>query len=511
MALIVKNYPSNVVTNIGTSMNSHQKTERTLHSIVWVLLVAATTLSALTEKEVIGLALEHSPDIALMHLDLEQDSIALEQVEVQERLEVSLYGENLVESHPYTATTYPDSTHATSDVSMNAGVRATQKIPGGGTVSANLYTQGNKIEESDPLYGTHFDLHVSQPLLKNGWGESEVAYAIAQKKESIQQSKEQFRSSLVTQLTMVRKAYWDVIEAEQQVIIRSNEKKYLQESLLYERSMFLVGEKSEMDTLSAALEVLRADQNLVSAEYTVKQKRKALSVLLNVSVTAIDTALVFDPEIVLKNVQGLPDKQTLLADAIKNSSSLKIVDLSTQINAREVQHLENQLLPEINLNVGIDNQILGNNPGAFGGDGNLTSRTIDPWIGVSVEYPLFQYQTTLKKKERALEKRRLIFTKIKLENELVLAVELLYDTWEKQQIDYTITLSEIAIAQKNIAYAQDRYALGEIDALAKLKAQNDYTEAALKKVAIEIALQKLVVDIDTITAHTLKRFGVSLL
>jgi outer membrane protein TolC len=84
------------------------------------------------------------------------------------------------------------------------------------------------------------------------------------------------------------------------------------------------------------------------------------------------------------------------------------------------------------------------------------------------------------------------------------------DAWSRDSARLVIRTAEVRIAGKNHEYALERYKLGEIDNLARLKAQNDVISARLNRLIAEVNLKRLEIAVDKATANVLNRFGVKL-
>ena len=102
-----------------------------------IFSLIATSLSALTEKEVVLLALKKSPAINISRINLQKDSLSLKSTKSDAELKASLTGTNILELHPATSIKALDEANNllnsdTTALNTNLGGTISRSIPGGG-------------------------------------------------------------------------------------------------------------------------------------------------------------------------------------------------------------------------------------------------------------------------------------------------------------------------------------------------------------------------------------------
>jgi outer membrane protein TolC len=359
------------------------------------------------------------------------------------------------------------------------------------------------VEGTD--YTTTASLDFTQPLLKNAWDNADIDYFIKLEQNNAGISKEQFKNDIREIISDIREKYWDWVLAAKTVSIRQTQLQYAENEMSYERTRFIIGEGTEMDTLSAALELLRARENLMTAEYEEKTSRKNLC--LELDIPADSLAFSAEPVIAL---EPLPEPDIILQSAKENSKDLNVLELTRSSLILQEKKESNKLLPSVDLEAGIRNTRYGTQP--FYDDNGTSAQPsqFDPYIGIRFTYDILARRERLSKKKTALNLVSSEIEKEQILREIRIDVENFIDAWHRDSARLAIRGKEITIAEKTYAQALEGYKIGTVDNLERLKAKNDLINSKLKLLNAEINLKKLEIAVDNATANTLKRFGVNL-
>jgi len=163
-------------------------------------------------------------------------------------------------------------------------VSIAQQIPFGGSFSATLsydYQKNNQLFQSyNPSFTSRLNFALTQPLLRNfGWSISRREIIVAL--NSLDVSRNQFKTVLINLVYSVEAAYWNLVYSVENL-------KTLQQALQSGRDLLAktkkeveVGLKAPIEVLNAEATVARREADILQAEAMVKRSQDQLKTLLN--------------------------------------------------------------------------------------------------------------------------------------------------------------------------------------------------------------------------------------
>ena len=480
-----------------------------------VLFFILPRVHALTEAEAIRIALENNPDVKVRRILLSSDSLELKKAKADAGVQVSASGENLLELHPATRYTYSGNDSTVRTVESALGGSVSTHVPGGGKISASVEGRGVRdLDTSETDFTTTASLAISQPLLRDAWSNAPMDYQINIEMKNLNISLEKFRGQMLDILSSVRESYLTWISALKTVGIREAELLYTRNALEYERARYMLGEKAEMDTLTAALELLRARENLMTATYEEKRARERFALELGRGIGdpgEKDSPLELVPEFVDStiDIHPIPSADAIMKKIEENNYELKLLEITGEILELQLRNYKNSLLPRLDVSAGISSTQRGERLFASG-NATSSSNGIDPWIGITFTHDFLSKSNRYRKKQAEFSLQSNAIEKQDFIKQQKVAVDEFVDAWARDSARLAIRTAEVIIAEKNHAYAVERYQLGEIDNLAKLKAQSDLINARLNKLYAEVNLKRLEIAVDKATTNVFDRFGVTL-
>ncbi len=473
--------------------------------LITILTLLSTFPLAFSEKEAVLSALSNSPSLQIKKVLLSTDSLGYRAASAKKKLGASISGNNAVHWQPSKQYEIGDSNFSENIFETNLGATISQPLSGGGELTGSLSHHSISLSDSQSAQHTSSGkVSFSQPLLKDAWSHAPIDYEIKIAAKHLSISKEAFRGQVLTLLSQVREEHLNTINLASQVSIRRLELTYANNTLEYERARFSLGEKAEMDTLSAALETLKAKETLLNANFKLKQARKQLALSLGIPFENLPS--VSDTQITLNPIPAAEVIYTKIENA---HHELKILDLTLEQLNLQVKKTQNALLPRVDLLGGVEHTQLGKAPFSHN-NAPWGTRTFSPYIGVSFVYDIFSRQHKINQAQAKLKSHSTQLEKAFLLKQQKVIVDEFIDAWEQDMTRLNIRQAEVKIAEKNHAYAVARYQIGEIDNLAKLKAQSDLINAKLNLLSAKVNLKRLEIAVDKVTSHTLKRFGVNL-
>lgn len=243
-----------------------------------LLLLTATGVSALAQTNVPSkvVSLGDCLDLALRHnlaLQIERYSPELSRLNIA--LAYSTYDPilSLGGSHTHDHS----GTNLTTDVnSLNSGLNGS--LPIGTTY--NLGASVNDNYRPRPEYGSGtVGLSVTQPLLKGAWidGPRENIYL---SKNALKRTEQQLRYQIITTLTAVENAYYELVYARQNLTVQQQALDLAQTQLTQDRERVQFGSLAPLDVTQDESQVAQNRANLITAEYSLAQAENALKNLI---------------------------------------------------------------------------------------------------------------------------------------------------------------------------------------------------------------------------------------
>jgi len=288
-----------------------------------------------------------------------------------------------------------------------------------------------------PRYEPTLVFEISQPLLRNAWGEVNLAnLEIARLNQQLTMS--QFRGEVERIATEVISSYWGLVQARRELQIAES---LLQET---EKTLKRVESRSELD--ATAVQINQIKRALETRRAILVQTRKSV-------LDAQDNlaSLLADAQInVLSGYEivpvGEPNSEPVtietnerLAQALKHNPTLEQAQLAIEMANIDVDVAERQKLPQLNLTASAALQGLDDSRGDAH-DWLFTGNYFGWSAGLSLEYPLGNRQREAEFRRSKLNRLKAIATLQNLSDQVatqvkerVRQVESTYQQWQIQQ------------------------------------------------------------------------------
>lgn len=225
-----------------------------------------------------------------------------------------------------------------------------------------------------------------QPLFRQqnwlAFTESELQVAI---------SEAQFRMAEQDLIVRVAQAYFDVLIAQDSVLLAETQKKAISEQLEQARRNFEVGTATITDTYEAQARFDLTNAQLIAAQSNLEIKRRSLQQITNAGVgdlKPLGTALKLE-------VPQPADVSKWVADAQQRSLQVVIAQAGAELAEKEVARNRGGHYPTLDLVANISQSSA--NGGTFTGTGYGAADTTSKSVGVQLNMPLFQGGATQSK------------------------------------------------------------------------------------------------------------------
>jgi outer membrane protein TolC len=261
----------------------------------------------------------------------------------------------------------------------DSNVGVVQQIPFGGSLSASLdyqWTRNNQLFQNfNPSYTGNLSFTLTQPLLRNfGWQVSRKQIIVAQ--NSLDVSRSQFKTTLITTVFNVEQAYWNLVYAIENLQTQQQSLDLGRDLLTKTKKEVEVGQKAPIEVLNAEATVARREADILQAEAQVKTSRNQLRALLNLDADPAAKGMTIMPsdEPVFKPFHITYDEA--LQRALAHRPDLEATRFGIETNKLNLTVARNQLLPQLDL------KFTKTSPGVTGDQ--LLYQDNDPFTGIVV-------------------------------------------------------------------------------------------------------------------------------
>lgn len=280
--------------------------------------------------------------------------------------------------------------------------------------SLETYTVESTVSSKEEYY-RNASITFSQPLLKNGiWGPVFVNIKNAGLDFEIQK----FQVSQAQQelILNVKEGYFNLLKNQQYVYIYQKSKKISEGILELVKNRFDLGLLPEKDVMLAQVELSKANANVLQARNRLEVSESEFQILLGI-----------EDDITIRHTIGIPFESTAgdgndefrqaeftsfskseIVSLIEKNPIIKALEYEIKKQNLAVEVAENQVLPDLNLQVKYKQNGWGETPDEAG---RLRDKDIS--IGLSLSYPFYNRYST---ENRFQQKKNLELMRLRLNN-----------------------------------------------------------------------------------------------
>jgi len=382
----------------------------------------------------------------------------------------------------------------------------------------------------NPEITTGFNFFIDQPLLQGfGLGTNERYIHIA--KKNLQITNLAFKAQVIATLTQVENIYWDLVDAYQDVQVKSSSLAFANETLSDDQKQFQLKNVAAMQVMKDQAAVATSEGDLTVARATLKLNELLIKNALTKTID--DPALADMPVIPLDRI-GPPDPTAgqpisqLIVEAERNRPDVAEDQIAMQIAQNSLRTIRNELLPQLSL--------YGEYAGSgFGGLLNPNcqlpagecSTTLPPGFGgafqntfnySSPEYQVgFKLNVTLRNREAKADQFRAVLDyrqkEVTFEQQKKnIRFDVRNSQYALQQAEAQVQALQKArdLAQRTFDIAKQEQKLGAMSAYDTLSSEQALAVAESALSAAQTKLEQAKVNLDYSTGTTLDRMGVSI-
>jgi len=324
-------------------------------SLLLLLVLLAFTQEQKTEKIELSLrdsilkALENNLDIKVQAFNPEISEVSISQA--REAFIPKLHLSYLNQNSNIVGSWSLEGTNYTRDLT-NYTFYLSNKIITGGDFSLYYYNtttdSTRKFNSINPTYNNQVEFRFIQPLLKN-FGPNINRYDITRAKNQVDISVLDLNNIINEKVFEVERAYWNLVKAHENLKVRQLALDQSNRQLKNTQEAVRIGTKSAIDLLSAEIEVVRYEGQVLSAKTQLENYEDQLKALLNLppdGTGSIKTIVPLDlPSLEKPTIQF---EEALEVGLARNPQIVRI-ERELENSNLAIRYQKNQLLPQLDL------------------------------------------------------------------------------------------------------------------------------------------------------------------
>lgn len=434
----------------------------------------------------------------------------------------------------------------------NADLGIAKLVKTGGVLelkmNLNRYKSNSSFLVLNPSYGTHLNLTLAQPLLKNAGIAFQTA-PIRIAKNLHLMSADRWKAFVTDTLVSVSQAYWDLVFAYQNLDVRKVSLETANNLLRNNEAQVRLGTMAPMDLIQSKTGVAMREEEVIVGEHLLQTNQDRLKELIQWD----DAPLHSWTQIIPTDVPPPPpdDPPPPLEEVIRLAMENRpehdaaVRDLETK--NIQIKVSQNQLLPAVDLTGSIGlNGLAGTsieqtdfsaiaqrspleqflillNPDLAptfkspldGGLGKsfeelFNTQSYQWGVGVRFEFPLQNNAAESTYLQSKMEAYRSLWTLRSLEQKLILEVKEAWRTLRITRQKFKTSMATQALAEQQLEAEQKRVTLGLSTNFQLLKMEEDLRTAEVNALRAKIEYWKARVRLDKATGRLLEEYGIPL-
>ncbi len=487
--------------------------------------VAAGKLG-LSLKAYLELVMANNTDIQLQLLTLETPKNAIMRA-------MSTWDPTASASFSSTRSTSPSVTalagaSTTVSLSQPASFSYSEVLPTGMQYSvgysASKSTTNSSFATLNPSLSSSLNVNFSQPLLRNrGAAVNRLNLMMARSRYGIAGST--LKNSLIQLVNGAENAYWDVVQARENLRVAESARKLAEDSLALSQKELELGAISPLD-------IYNPQQQLANAELSVSQARFSLSQTENALRKQIGADLEPDvrqtPIELTESVEAAIDSEALDAEkhverALKARPDLKAAVQTLDVDDMQVRQAKNEILPNLSLTGSYSTQGVGGNlysgggqsgPPIPGGFGDSLSQMFGFGypvysFGLNLSLPIRSHAAVADMADALVQKKHDSLTVRNNQQAIRLSVLNAVSNVESSKQSLKLALVARDFAAKYLDAENQKFQLGSEPMQFVLQAQTQLSQAESAVVQAQVGLRRNLLNLLTQTGELLDERGIA--
>ncbi|MGO9275619.1 MAG: TolC family protein [Terriglobia bacterium] len=372
----------------------------------------------------------------------------------------------------------------------------------------------------NPLIASEMVVGVVQPLL-NGFGYRVNARFIRIAHNQIKIADSVFRQQVITTLSAVLTAYWNLVSARDTVNVSQSALDLSEKTLSDLQEELKLGVIAQFDVVRARSEVASRKQDLIVAQTTQDDQQQILKAAIAKDLNKELEAAEIVPTDALPEPKpdDIPSVEEALRIGMEKRPEIEQSDLNLRIQEINVQNTRNELLPSLNAfatyaPTGLSgaSSVVGVVPG---GAGTVLSQTFrnqfpDYSLGMTFTVPIRNREGQADAARTLLEERQLRVQLQQKKNQVIQDVHTAVVDVTQAKAQMEAARAATALAQETLDGEQQKFKLGESTIFLVIQDQRDLFTAKGNEVKARTAYVTALVRYRQATATTLDQYHVVL-
>jgi outer membrane protein TolC len=376
----------------------------------------------------------------------------------------------------------------------------------GGNVSSTKGTQAGSfpIQNSSGQVGA---LTLTQPLLKNFWID-QTRLNIRLGKNALQNSEQGVRQQIITSVTAVENAYYEVIYAQENIEVQQEALNLAQTQLDQDKQRVQIGTMTPLDEQQDEAQVASSKANLIAAQSTLNTDQNTLKNLLTDNYILWHNTLI-QPTATLTATMQLFDLQDSWNKGMTERPDLLQARLNVEKQGIQLKFDYNQLYPSLDLVGSYGYNGSGDN---FSGTFNEFDQANTPFwsYGAQFSMPLSNVGARNTYKAGKVTLKQLLLQLKQLEQTVMVEID---NAVKQAQSDYEAVDAQREArihAEAALDAEQKKYAVGKSTTFTVLQLQNTLTTDRANEIRALANYNEDLANLAAEEGSTLERDGIVL-
>ena len=399
------------------------------------------------------------------------------------------------------------STTSRSD-SFNSGINGS--LPWGlqydltGNIADRNFTSSTNATESS---GGSIGVQLTQPLLKNFWIDN-TRLTIRVAKNRLQYSEQGLRQQIITSITAVENAYYELIYAQENVKVQQEALNLAQTQLNQDNQRVQIGTLAILDVQQDEAQVAQSKANLIAAQYTLVTDQNTLKNLLTDEYSHWhDTDI--QPTATLSAPVQIFDLQDSWSKGMTERPDLLQARLNVKQWGIQLKFYRNQLFPELDL-IGTY---------GFNGASREFSGTFDQFhegnepfytYGAQLSIPLSNIGPRNQYKSTKATLQQIVLQLKQLEQNVMVEIDNAVKQAQSAYQSADATRQARIYAEAALDAEQKKYTVGKSTTFTVLQLQNNLTSARSQEIRALANYNEALANLAEQEGSTLGRFDISI-
>lgn len=396
---------------------------------------------------------------------------------------------------------------------------------------ATKSTSNSAFQTLNPALSSNVSISFSQPLLRNrGAAINKLNLMVARSKYKI--SEYALKTSLLQSINNAEGAYWDAVQARENLRVQENARKLADESLKLSQKELELGAISPLDIYNPEQQVATAELAVSQAKYALDQTFYALRKQIGAD---LDPQIRNLPIVLTETVEATGaldfDPEAEVAKAVATRPDVHSAVQSLDVDELNIRQAKNEFLPNLSLtgsyssqgvggifyqrsNVfdtsGNASQIVTAIPGGFGDA--LTQMFGFGYpvysFGLNLSLPIRSHQAAADMADALVQKKRDTLTIRTVQQQVRLSVLNAISSVNSSKEALKLAVSAKDFAQKYLDAENQKYQLGAEPMQFVLQAQTQLQQAESAVVQNEVGLRRNLLNLLTQTGELLDERGI---